>query len=204
MEKLKPYQLKNELLPFWEDYFTKIKVTNPVFLVKVAYAANQTEGEPSIRFFESELDTLEESYIELVDFNNNNYHKTVKILYKLKHDANWGFLKEKYIPVQSKASVITYIVKLSDLEICVEHNNKNNVPEIEPVLTPLVLAGLTKGLNLENLQDDKLSTVSVRELYCILHNVPLTKREWLNDLITEGNVRRKSNQDSTSNNSCCG
>ena len=38
-------------------------------------------------------------------------------------------------------------------------------------------------LDIINLEDKSLNQMTVRDLYCILHNVPASKTKWLNELI---------------------
>ena len=50
---------------------------------------------------------------------------------------------------------------------------------------------LFEELELAGAEDTPFSSMTIRDFYCILHNVPKTRQKWLNDLIKE-NGRKES------------
>ncbi len=182
----KPHEFNSEFMEFWKDYFIKMKISNPTFIVKLGYNAKQfTDTTSCLRFFPSELRSIQGIYIEFVNFKNEFYHKNKRVLYRLAYNPAWEEDISRYVPVKTPAGHTTYVVRIDDLEICSEYYNKKNTPE--PILTPTMLGELTETLKLEDLEDGKVSSLTIRDLFCILHKKPLTSKKWLNDLINESN-----------------
>lgn len=45
---------------------------------------------------------------------------------------------------------------------------------------------LKEELNLTMLEDASLNSMTIRDFYCIINNVPLSRNKWLNELINQG------------------
>lgn len=165
-EKMSIPQLSQELKPLWKEYLDKIK-TNYYFCTKLCY---ETKGEVGIRCFPSELSKVEDIFIELHDWDQENYHKeeNKRVLYVIKAAEDW---KTKYKKLTGPSGD-SYFIDFSDL-IVVKTVDLNTVKfiAIPPVEEELVVG------------DAHLSSMTIRDLYCIIQNTPKSNKLWLNKLI---------------------
>ena len=95
----------------------------------------------------------------------------------------------------TKLTTPTYVVKLSSLK----QVNKTPVKALGPDLTKeeaapdLFTATIEELLDEEKytetyseMDDNHYTQMTIRDLYCMLQNVPLSNKKWLNQLITKG------------------
>ena len=102
--------------PFWVPYFKSVKNEDPAFKTKLCYNSKEFDPKvPAIRFFESELNSGHDMYIECCDWDSNFYKPMMRQLYKLKADPDW-VKNDKYVK-SGNPKVATYAVKLDDLEL---------------------------------------------------------------------------------------
>jgi hypothetical protein len=191
--------LAMDFYPYWKPLFESLGEMNPVFKSKLAYNSKEfTEGKiPGVRFFESELNSEDDVYIECVDWDRNYYDPMNRTLYKLSANPHWKGEPDKYVR-SSNSKHVSFAVRLSDLEIV----NKTSITETSARIasipaTPVVemedeeadFAKLYEGKD-----DNHISSITIRDQYCITHNVPLSNKDWLNDLIIKGREWLKTNQ----------
>lgn len=193
-------EITSEFKPFWQPLFDNMGVNNPTFGAKLGYLGKEfMEGGkrvPAVRFFPNELSSGNDYYLELYDWDQNFYHAEARVLYRLAFDPDWKNQTDKYVEVPSdKLPVPTYAVKISDLEIVNTTPATAKYPEMaaEKGLVP-ELPGLFEEEE-EDLfsekEDDHYTKMTVRDLYCIMQNVPLSNKKWLNTLINKGREWKK-------------
>lgn len=179
-----------DFYPYWKPFFESIGEMNPMFKSKLAYNSKEfNEGKvPGVRFFESELNSKESVYIECVDWDRNYYDPMNRTLYRLPIDPHWKGDPDKYVR-SGNPKHTTYAVRLSDLEIV----NKTSITETSPRITSIPSTPVVEMNEEEEFtemylgaDDNHLSSMTMRDQYCITHNVPLSNKPWLNDLITKG------------------
>lgn len=182
-------ELATEFFPYWKPYFENITLSNPVFKTKLCYNSKEfPEGKiPGVRFFESELNCKEPIYIECVDWDQNFYDPMNRVLYKIGPNPHWRGDPDKYVK-SGNPKHNTYAVRLEDLEVA----NKTSITEKSP---KLAIASITPVVDLEEDEyvkmyegsdDNHLSSMTLRDQYCITHNVPMSNKSWLNELIKNG------------------
>ena len=200
-EKKKGFNdLAIEFYPYWKPLFEHINVPNPVFKSKLAYNSSEFQDEngnkkPAIRFFESELNSLEPVFIECVDWDTNFYDPMNRTLYKLNPNPHWKGEPDKYVK-SNAAKHVTYAIKLNDLEkintTSITEKTPKFTKETEEVVTELTeddYSDLYKELD-----DNHMSSMTMRDKYCITHGVPRSNKKWLNELIKKGKEWQKQNQ----------
>lgn len=191
-------EITAEYLPFWESLFTTMGVSKPMFYAKLGYNGAEF-GIPKVecvRFWPSELDSGEDLYVELFNWDQNYYHGDNRTLYRLVSNKNWEKETSKYVKVESSSlSTATYAVKISDLEVVNTSSAKNIKAETVSVTTSTPKFSLksvsSEAVGLLNTEfdpafdetDANMSKMTMKDHYCITHNVPLTDKPWLNQLI---------------------
>lgn len=168
---------------FWEPLFDKIGISNPYFVSKFCYKP-QNEIYYVIRLFKSELSKKDTIYIELQDADGNFFENDYRILYKLDYNPNW---ENEYSKVPNKDS---YIIKKTQLQL-VNKTQKNSLfPIIDTEkLEKIEIEELKSKYSKENLKEEEpLERLTIRDLYCIIQNKPLSNKEWLNNLITKNDT----------------
>jgi hypothetical protein len=187
--------------PFWQPLFDANGNTNPVFTAKLCYYSNEfTPREHGVRFFPSELNNKEGIFLECYNWDFENHEVGFRVLYHLPYNPNWKTETTKYVEVKpspgSKLTSSTYAIRLSDLVLI----NKTPIDsptvilpkakEVSALLTPQ-MEDLFDELKLsemyDNDEDDHYSKMTIRDLYCMLQNIPMSNKRWLNQLIQKGN-----------------
>jgi hypothetical protein len=169
-------------------------LAKPMFYAKLGYIGSEfgTPKVECVRFWPSELDSGQDCYIELYDWNQNYYNKTIRTLYRLKGDTNWE-KSGKFVRVDSASlSTPTYTLKISDLEGVNTTPCTNRTVEIYKVASgaPEVMTGLVEMEGTPAFISDPygdtdahMSNMTLKDHYCITHNVPMSDKPWLNQLI---------------------
>lgn len=153
-------QLKLEMLAFHEATFKKLGVENPIFTPKMEYYSTAVSG-LVVSFFESELSSGQDIYVEITDRNHNPLEER-KLLF-IKHNPHF---KEEYVAIEG--NVVRYEVLKEELEEIVFEEDEKEIP----------------FYNIPNPDDDPLfSTMTIRDFYAIFHNKPVSRKKFLNDLI---------------------
>ena len=193
-----------EYKSFWQPLFKDLNVDNPTFGAKLCYLGKEfsTDGtrEACVRFFPSELSSGNDYYTELFDWDQYYFTPNHRTLYKLKHNPHWKSEPEKYVEVPSdKLPTSTFPVRLTDLE----HVNKSDVTAIVPNLGTAKQApvGVFNSNLFDNVadpfdeqsfdetfaekEDNHYTSLTIRDLYCMIQNVPMSNKKWLNQLISK-------------------
>jgi hypothetical protein len=187
-----------DFYPYWKPYFESIGQTNPVYKTKLAYNAKECLDEngnkqPAVRFFESELNLTTDIYVECVDWDQNFYDPMNRTLYKFTPNPHWKGEPDKFVRSDS-ANYPTYAVRLSELEIVNMTSITEKTPRVMTNTTPSVELEEEFELQYQDMDDNHLSSLTIRDQYCIQHNVPLSNKQWLNSLILKGRKWLKENQ----------
>ena len=171
---------------FWQPYFDKIGVPYPIFVAKQCYNSR----EPTARFSVNELSANKDVYIELYNTDQQYYNPEYRELYKLVFDKSWVSKVDKYKRIfTSSDSSILYSVKISDLELI----NRTPVTALYPDMSDLegIISIFNSGDDIndgdtERITDAHYQQMTIKDLYCIINNVPLSEKVWLNNLIMKG------------------
>jgi hypothetical protein len=185
-------ELTIEYAPFWQNLFTNMGISNPKFGAKLCYMGKEF-GEARVecvRFWNSELSSGQDFYVEFYDWDGEHYDRAKRKLYRLVYNANWMLNKTKYVEVETMANGktnVTYAVKVSDLELV--NSTPVTARYAEIVTAPAAIEefdeDMISGMYSEK-EDSHYSAMTLRDHYCITHNVPLSNKAWLNDLIKQG------------------
>ena len=171
--------LKNEFIDFWNNYFQVKSIDKDNFTIRLLFSPKELEpNELGVTFFKNELPEINNRlYFELVNKRGNNVFPYLKgqkrILYCIE-----GKKLEEYRTIKrtskSGEEFNVYFIPFRELNICSssDDNVNDNIEELTE-------------LDIINLEDKSLSQMTVRDLYCILHNVPMSKTKWLNELIKQ-------------------
>lgn len=180
-----------DYLPFWEPLFENMGLSKPMFYAKLGYNGAEfgTPKVECVRFWPSELDSGQDCYVELFDWNQNYYGKTERVLYRLKADANWE-KSGKFAKVESSSlSTPTYAIRISDLEVVNTTPSKNATAEVYSVGTmseksyTITSAEIPFEDAYHAETDAHMGNMTLKDHYCITHNVPMSDKPWLNQLI---------------------
>jgi len=197
-------EITAEWRPFWQTVFDTHPNTNPFFSAKLCYMGKEFSGgssrEECIRFFPNELNNEDGVYCELFNWEQGHYHEGYRVLYHLPYDPHWRTSPD-YKEVTTTASgakltTPTYVVKLSHLKQVNKTTVKALVPEMtsKEAATPDLFSAKIEDLLDEEkyteayseMDDDHYTKMTIRDLYCIMQNVPLSNKKWLNQLIHKG------------------
>ena len=177
----------------FKEVYTDLGVDKPYHVQKVCYKPKD-KPERVIRMFPSEL-SRGDIYLELVDFDYQPLFFPRR-LYKLVNRADYAVIYDKV----EGASGVSFIVPFSALTLV--HDLGTSVPEVPaPWHTPRVSPSIeppTIGATIEAEEeledrDEHYNTMTLRDHYCIVQNVPLSGKTWLNNLIKEG-IKWQQNQ----------
>ena len=192
-------EITTEYFAFWQPYFESENINSPKFGAKLCYMGKEfgEEREECVRFWPSELSSGKDFYVELFNWDHEHYDRSYRKLYRLVSNLNWKLNGKKYVEVPSDGKTsATYAVKLSDLELVnatpitaayADINNKVAYAEIgddEPMFDDLFTEK----------EDAHYSSMTMRDHYCITHNVPLSNKKWLNELIKTATAWQQKNQ----------
>lgn len=189
-------EITNDLKTFWEPLFDHMGLASPIFGAKLGYNGKEF-GEPRqecVRFFPNELANGQDYYLELFNWDQDLYHKGQRILYRHKFDPNWKS-SDKYVEViAGKLATPTYAIRISDLEVVNVSPVTAARPEVKTAAE--IITGTSASddpFDEESFtemfsegDDDHYSKMTIRDLYCMLQNVPLSNKSWLNKLIEQG------------------
>lgn len=191
-------EISADYYPFWQTYFDNEGINNPKFGAKLCYMGKEFSEErvECVRFWPSELSSGKDFYVELFNWDQDHYDPKSRKLYKLVNNPNWKLNTNKYVQVENSTDASTYAVKLSDLELVnstpvtaafAEVNNSAGLMEIgsdEPSFDDMF----------SEKEDCHQSAMTMRDHYCITHNVPFSNKQWLNELIKNAIAWQQKNQ----------
>jgi hypothetical protein len=194
-------EITAEFKPFWQPIFDSFPNPNVHFTSKLCYMGKEfsTDGSSRmecVRFFPSELNNVNGIYIELYNWDQVAYHTGHRVLYYLPYDPEWksktSVYKEVSVNPTSAKFTSTFAVKLTHLTLI----NQTSVSSSTPIITApetedtLFNEDLLTDAFLE-MDDDHYTKMTIRDLYCMLQNVPMSNKKWLNGLIEKGKVWQK-------------
>lgn len=136
----------------------------------------------------------------MFNWEQGYYHEGFRVLYHLPYNPHWrtsGDYKEVTTTSSgAKLTTPTYVVKLTSLIMVNKTPVKALVPDmtIKEEATPDLFSTKIEDLLDEEkyteayseLEDDHYTKMTIRDLYCMLQNVPLSNKKWLNQLIQKG------------------
>lgn len=171
-------EITEEFANYWKNELENI--TNPYFAAKLCYEDKDLK-EKCIRVFESELNVQSGIYVEFFDWKGEP--DTERTLYYLPHNPEWKTLENDYERrVSQSGKIVSFAVKINNLE-------KYCVKDLEDTL---------ESINFTEEEDWHFSTMTIRDFYCIINQVPMSNRKQLNELITKGIEWKKEKKSS-----CC-
>lgn len=187
-------QIAAELKPFWETYFNHHDIIDAKFGAKLGYMGKEF-GEPRelcVRFFPNEIDSGKDFYLELFDWDQNLYHEGERVLYRHKWDPAWRETGKYADVIVASLSTPTFAIRVSDLEEVNRSPITAAFPVIEKKNSKNDDIGLFTALEEEHSEmfieqeDDHYTKMTIRDIYCIMNEVPLSNKKWLNNLIKKG------------------
>jgi hypothetical protein len=195
-------ELTEEFKPFWDPLFKEMDIENPMFFAKLCYNGNEFGVLPTetIRFFAEQISKNQDVYIELFDWFDKPYHEGERVLYRFKNNPNWRNNPEDYREITKKKDGTmlpypSYAFKLSSLELVNKTSAKFIKPElstktsITPELKLPMYGEIDNDIFDDNYiekDDNHYAQMTIRDIYCIVQNMPMSNKKWLNNLINEG------------------
>ena len=176
--------LTKQYREYWNSLLEQLD-NDAKFTAKLCYTEKDT-GHVCFRVFPSELTSGKDLYMEFFDWDGNHYYPTLRKLYKLKFDATWKSQTDKYKEITApNLTTPTYVIKVSDAELINATEITAAIPKGIPTkVNPMELFEVAEPL--EEREDGHYSSTTIRDLYSIFNNVPLSNKPWLNDVIKEG------------------
>ena len=189
-------EMTSDYKPFWTPAFEELGLKNPTFYAKLCYRGKEFSNDPNareecIRFFANELSSGD-IYVELYDWDQIHYDSSHRVLYKLSFDPNWKSKTDEYVEIK-KDKFSSYAVRLSKLQMVNRTHISSPTPNMMTKKTTLDLPFMEDPFQ-EELYDETYSekedvhttAMTIRDLYCIIQNVPMSNKKWLNKLIEKG------------------
>ena len=180
-------QITTEYLPFWQNLFNHMGISSPKFGSKLCYMGKEFGDErvECVRFWASELSGNQDFYIEMFDWDQEHYDRKNRKLYRLINNPNWKLNTKKYVEVETSVEGRnTYAVRVSDLEL-VNSTTVTSAYADVIIIEDESEEDLFPGMYSEK-EDSHFSAMTMRDYYCVKQNVPMSNKEWLNDLIKKG------------------
>ncbi len=165
-----------EMKKFHQPTFDSLKVTNPFFICKLAYKA-PGKDEHIVALFLSEINKGVDVYME---FGDSMYvpQDPERRLYLYRYNPHY---ETEYEMVNS-GGIVRYLVPVADLV-----HVKNNPPE--EVAAPVVASPEIQNAfssSAAAIDDDlPLKDATVRDLLAVLQGKPVSKKDWLNQIIIQ-------------------
>lgn len=201
-------EITEEFRAYWEPLFSKMGLENPLFFAKLCYNGNEFDvvnSAETIRFYAEQISKNQDVYVELFDWFDKPYHSNERVLYRFKNNPDWRDNPEDYREITKKkdGSLLpypSYAFKISSLEVVNRTDIKYNEPSMDTkVLKEPELTLPEPGeLGNEYFEDDYMekddnhhAQMTIRDIYCIVQNVPFSNKKWLNKLINEGKAWQK-------------
>jgi hypothetical protein len=195
-------ELTAEFAVYWEPLFSEMGIENPLFFAKLCYNSNEfgpTQVE-TLRFYGEQLSKNQDVYVELFDWDDKSYPDGKRTLYKFKNNLDWRENPQDYVEVTRKkdGSLLpypSYAFKLSTLEKVNETDLKYIAPELNTKISNESDLELPKFGEIDNdifddnyveKDDNHYAQMTIRDIYCIVQNTPMSNKKWLNNLIKEG------------------
>lgn len=174
-----------EIKAFHQSTLDTLNVSNAIVMSKMAYVPTSLGlSEKHIAFFESEIKTVEDIYIEfgnidMVAEKVDGYE--LKSL--LKYRANLNY-KEEYVTSDSDGKSTRYYVPISELVIVTKPELKNLSTKIENTTVEReskISELLCKPFDITT--DPLVKELTIRDYAAIHMKKPISNKLWLNELI---------------------
>lgn len=189
-------ELTNEYRGYWESYFIEKGIERPIFSAKLCYNDDKPSKDgnkiPALRFYADELSKGQDLYVELYNTRDTNYHEGERVLYKLKSNLNWRSTGKFFeVTHTSKGEIMAtpaYVCSIEVLELISRNSIKTNEPELK--IQDSTFLPRYEDVNIEEVSTEKddahYAQLTIRDIYCIVNNKPLSNKKWLNNLINQG------------------
>ena len=164
---------KRQMELFHKPTFDALGIKDPTYIPKLFYKPREIDAqEPYVAFFASEVIKGQDIYTEDSE-SENTPRDPDRRLYKWRFNPRY---KEEYQKIETNGSV-RYFIPVSELVLI-----KVNSPDIK------VQEAYGKPVSLEIFQADdsddvSLNDASLRDLAAVLWRKPVSKKQWLNELI---------------------
>jgi hypothetical protein len=204
-------QKEREFFAQHAETFKKLKLPNPIFILKTAFYEKGRFGR-NIQLYESELKKNEDLYIEFIDVvrdehgNEKDYIPMLEDRPLFKFRANPFYAEEYEQREKSKYSV--YIISASELMVIMPDGSEisyslyekrreeakkkvDSLPKLQTTLSvfPDFEEEFAPKVEVETpnveIADAPLSEITIRDLAAIMLIKPISSRPWLNDLIKQ-------------------
>ena len=199
-------EITEEFRPFWTGLLNDMGVENPIFYAKLCYNGSEFETvdgrkTTTLRFYADQLSKGQDIYVEAYNWDDLPYEEGYRVLYRFKNNPEWRDDKDSYVEITRKTDGTllpnpSYTFRLSSLE----EVNRTSITALAPELTSTAKeesdetfryeSADAEFLNTETFKKENLDThfsqITIRDIYCIVQNVPFSNKEWLNTLISEG------------------
>jgi hypothetical protein len=204
-------QKEREFFAQHAETFKKLKLPNPIFILKTAFYEKGRFGR-NIQLYESELKKNEDLYIEFIDVvrdehgNEKDYIPMLEDRPLFKFRANPFYAEEYEQREKSKYSV--YIISASELMVIMSDGSEisyslyekrkeeakkkvDSLPKLQTTLSvfPDFEEEFAPKVEVETpnveIADAPLSEITIRDLAAIMLIKPISSRPWLNDLIKQ-------------------
>lgn len=162
----RPERVK-QIREYHQPVLNKLLVPKAYFDLK---SYREVDGYLRVGFFESQLKIGGDIYFEITDFNQIPTDKERK-LYKLTIEEGYRD-NPKYLYKPNTPAGPQYYIKADEFEII---SVLGELIEIKDDFINII----------EELEDDNMSKMTVRDFACIILKLPKTNKLWLNKLITE-------------------
>ena len=148
--------------------FNSLGIDNPLFIPKCAYTPRGMDG-LHIGFFESELKKGRDIYTEFVSIDLDP-EDPERNLYKWRYNPHYA---TEYETVESNNSVrwIIPVAELIKVDYEIPKEEESPFPDFKELMN-------------EDISDDAaISHMTIRDLAAILLRKPVSKKDWLNDIV---------------------
>jgi len=173
--------------------FEILKEENPLFIPKSAYIP-RGKSEHFVSFFPSELSRQEDIYLEFVSYdlvpedpNRTLYKLRSNVYFDEEYEKTEGTNFRYLIPIKEleKIEIVNPSVnsEFEELEEITGKQSKLNFDDLDDKST--VTKKSSKKMSDLLVDDLPVSDLTIRDLMAILHKRPVSKKEWLNKLITD-------------------
>lgn len=178
-----------EFRQYWDPVFKHEKEATPYFTAKLSYKQGTDNV---VRLFPSELSKGNPVYLEMVNFSFE-FLTAERILYRLPYRKNW---KDIYDEKETEKGS-TYQIPASMMEI-VNVTPVSAKSPIIPVAMEITSSTVAPSGEMDLFDEDPFtklhlseedahqSAETIRDHYCIIHQVPMSNKPWLNNLIIKG------------------
>jgi len=180
--------------PFWEPLFSEMGIANPIFFAKLCYNSNDFPGGGAVvRVYAEQISKGQDMYVEFFNWEDTHYNG-VRALYKFKNNPNWREDTDSYVEVTKKGDgtpmpTPSYIFKFSSFELVksVEITALSPISTGTPVAKPSKkeLDVLEEEITSGEKDDNHYAQMTIRDIYAIVQNTPISNKKWLNKIITE-------------------